>query len=306
VNLRTLTIRALAPLVLAGGFARIVPAQTQDASRGAATSPAASSAVAPASPSAAVPVPREGGGRSHGTLPMAKAGASVRPASSGFRDVGGFTAPLNGSGEVSETLRIALLFTALALLPTILLMMTSFVRMVIVFHFVRQALGTQTTPPNQVLLGLALFLTFFVMYPTGKRVYEDAVVPFESGQTDVRGALDAASAAPREWMLKNTREKDLMLFVSMAHIAQPKGPQELPMHVVIPSFVISELRASFQIGFLIFLPFLVIDLVVSAVLLSSGMMMLPPVVVSFPFKILLFVMVDGWYLLVGSLVKGFH
>ena len=202
--------------------------------------------------------------------------------------------------------RIALLFTALALAPTVLLMMTSFVRMVIVLHFVRQALGTQTTPPTQVLLGLALFLTLFVMYPTGRRVYDEAVVPYQEGKVEFRSAMDAASMAPREWMLRNTREKDLLLFVSLARVAQPKVPADLPMQVVVPSFVLSELRASFQIGFLIFLPFLVIDLVVSAVLLSSGMMMLPPVVVSFPFKVLLFVLVDGWYLLVGSLVKSFH
>lgn len=214
--------------------------------------------------------------------------------------------PIQGSGDVSQALRIAVLFTALALLPTVLLMMTSFVRMVIVLHFVRQALGTQTTPPNQILLGLALFLTLFIMYPTGKRVYDEAVVPYQEGHMDFHGALDAASDAPRTFMVRNTREKDLLLFVSLARIPQPKGPQSLPMQVVVPSFVLSELRASFQIGFLIFLPFLVIDLVVSAVLLSSGMMMLPPVVVSFPFKILLFVLVDGWYLLVGSLVRSFH
>lgn len=213
---------------------------------------------------------------------------------------------LTGSGEISQALKISLLFTALAILPTILLMMTSFVRLVIVFHFVRQALGTQTTPPNQVLLGLAMFLTLFVMYPTGKRVYDEAIVPYQEGRMDARAAMGAASEAPREWMVRNTREKDLMLFASLAHLPPLKGPADLPMHVAIPAFVVSEMRAAFQIGFLIFLPFLVIDLVVSAVLLSSGMMMLPPVVVSFPFKILLFVMVDGWYLLVGSLVRSFH
>ena len=209
-------------------------------------------------------------------------------------------------GDSSQAIRIFLLFTGLALLPTILLMTTSFVRMVIVFHFVRQALGTQTTPPNQVLLGLALFLTFFVMYPTGTRVYEEAVVPYQAGAIDAGAALRTGVQAPREWMVHNTREKDLLLFVSLAHLPQPRTPQDLPLHVVIPSFLLSEIRVAFQIGFLLFLPFLVIDLVVSAVLLSSGMMMLPPVVVSFPFKILLFVMVDGWHLLVGSLVRSFH
>ena len=234
----------------------------------------------------------------------AHAAAPVAPAAPGGTvDLGG---PLAGPGEVSQALKIVLVFTALALVPTILLMCTSFVRMVIVFHFVRQALGTQTTPPNQVLLGLALFLTFFVMYPTGQRVYDEAVTPYQAGQMDVKAAMGAASNAPREWMVRNTREKDLMLFVSMARIPRPAGVQELPMHVVIPAFLISEFRAAFQIGFLLFLPFLVIDLVVSSVLLSSGMMMLPPVVVSFPFKILLFVMVDGWHLLVGSLVRSFR
>lgn len=218
-------------------------------------------------------------------------------------DLGG---PLAAPAEISQALKIVLVFTALSLLPTILLMCTSFVRMVIVFHFVRQALGTQTTPPNQLLLGLALFLSFFVMYPTGQRVYADAVAPYQEGRMDFRDALQAAVDAPREWMVRNTREKDLMLFVAFARIDRPEGVRDLPLHVVIPSFLLSEFRTAFQIGFLLFLPFLVIDLVVSAVLLSSGMMMLPPVVVSFPFKILLFVMVDGWYLLVGSLVRSFH
>jgi len=229
-----------------------------------------------------------------GTRPL-----TLAPAPAGVVDAA-------SAAELSQAMKIAILFTALALVPTILLMMTSFVRMVIVFHFVRQALGTQTTPPNQILIGLSLFLTLFVMYPTGKRVYDEAVVPYQEGRIEAKAALDAASEAPREWMVRNTREKDLMLFASLARLPQPKGPDEIPMHVVVPSFVLSELRASFQIGFLIFLPFLVIDLVVSAVLLSSGMMMLPPVVVSFPFKVLLFVMVDGWYLLVGSLVRSFH
>ncbi len=207
---------------------------------------------------------------------------------------------------MSTIVKIALLMTALAVLPSALVMFTSFVRMIVVFHFLRQALGTQTVPPNQVLAGLALMLTVFVMTPVGQQVYSSAIVPYQQGQIDGDQALKAGVEPVRDWMLRNTRESDLLLFAGLAKIPRPATRADVPLRVVMPAFLISELKTGFQIGFLLFLPFLIIDLVVSSVLLSMGMMMLPPVMISFPFKILLFVMVDGWHLLVGSLVKSFR
>jgi flagellar biosynthesis protein FliP len=207
---------------------------------------------------------------------------------------------------ISTVVKIALVMTALAILPSVLILFTSFVRLIVVFHFLRQALGTQTVPPNQVLAGLALLLTFFVMSPVGQKVYDEAVAPYQAGQISGDQALKVGLAPVKDWMLRNTRESDLLLFAGLAKIPRPATRADVPIRVVMPAFLISELKTGFQIGFLLFLPFLVIDLVVSSVLLSMGMMMLPPVMVSFPFKILLFVMVDGWHLLVGSLVQSFR
>ncbi|MBZ5637244.1 MAG: flagellar type III secretion system pore protein FliP [Acidobacteriia bacterium] len=207
---------------------------------------------------------------------------------------------------ISTVVKIALVMTALAILPSVLILFTSFVRLIIVFHFLRQALGTQSVPPNQVLAGLALLLTFFVMTPVGQKVYDDAVAPYQAGQLGGEQALKLGLAPIKDWMLRNTRENDLLLFAGLAKIPRPATRADVPLRVVMPAFLISELKTGFQIGFLLFLPFLVIDLVVSSVLLSMGMMMLPPVMISFPFKILLFVMVDGWHLLVGSLVQSFR
>jgi flagellar biosynthetic protein FliP len=194
----------------------------------------------------------------------------------------------------------------LAVAPSILLLMTCFVRLILALHFLRQALGTPQMPPNQVVVGLALFLTFFVMSPTIDRIYDTAWLPYEQGQIDVAQSLTTASAPLKTFMLKNVREADLLLFVKMAKLQRPATPDDLPLRVVVPAFVISELRVGFEIGFLLFLPFLVVDLVVSSVLLSMGMMMLPPQMISMPFKLLLFVLVDGWGLLAGSLVAGFR
>jgi flagellar biosynthesis protein FliP len=207
---------------------------------------------------------------------------------------------------MSTVVKVALVMTVLAILPSVLILFTSFVRLIIVFHFLRQALSTQTVPPNQVLAGLALMLTFFIMSPVGQRVYDEAVVPYQSGQVAGEQALRQGLAPVKDWMLRNTRESDLLLFAGLAKIPRPATRADVPLRVVMPAFLISELKTGFQIGFLLFLPFLVIDLVVSSVLLSMGMMMLPPVMISFPFKILLFVMVDGWHLLVGSLVQSFR
>lgn len=207
--------------------------------------------------------------------------------------------------KLSTTLQILLLLTLLSLAPALLVMVTSFTRIVVVLSFLRQALGTQQTPPNQVLVGLALFLTLFVMSPVIDRVNNDAVQPLLSEKISQSEAISRAQAPIREFMLKQVREKDVALFVDIARIEAPKSPSDLPMSVVIPAFMISELRIAFQIGFLIYLPFLIIDIAVASILLSMGMLMLPPVLVSLPFKLILFVLADGWYLIVGSLVKSF-
>ncbi|MFZ5861430.1 MAG: flagellar type III secretion system pore protein FliP [Nitrospirota bacterium] len=208
-------------------------------------------------------------------------------------------------GQMTTVLQIVALLTVLSVAPAILIMMTSFIRVVVVLAFLRQALGTLQTPPNQVLIGLALFLTFFIMSPVWQRVNADALQPYLAKQVPQAQALERAMAPVREFMLRQVREKDLALFVDIAKLPPPTDVAAVPTHVVIPAFMISELRTAFQIGFLIFLPFLVIDLVVASVLMSMGMMMLPPAMVSLPFKLILFVLADGWYLVVGSLVRSF-
>jgi flagellar biosynthesis protein FliP len=212
---------------------------------------------------------------------------------------------IQGVGNVSAPLQVVLLLTLLSFVPAILMTMTSFTRIVIVFHFLRQALGTQEQPSNQILLGLALFLTVFVMAPVGDQVNTLALQPAMAGKLTVGQALERGAPPLRTFMLKQTREKDLALFVELAKQPRPKTPDELPMRVVVPAFVISELKTGFQMGFFLFLPFLLIDLVVSTTLLSMGMLQLPPAMISLPFKVMLFVMIDGWNLLVGSLVRSF-
>jgi len=212
---------------------------------------------------------------------------------------------VNGVGAVSAPLQIVLFLTLLSFIPAILVIMTSFTRIAIVFHFLRQALGTQEMPSNQMLVGLTLFLTFFIMAPVGERIHALAVQPAMAGEIDVTEALTRGAPPLREFMLKQTREADLALFVELGKVARPNSPSELPMRVIIPAFAISELKTGFQMGFFLFVPFLLIDLVVSTTLLSMGMLQLPPAMISLPFKILLFVLIDGWHLLVGSLVKSF-
>lgn len=201
---------------------------------------------------------------------------------------------------------IVVLLTILTLLPALLLAVTPFVRLLVVFHFLRQALGTQNTPTNQTLIGLALFLTYFVMQPVGAVIYQAAVVPLENGQINALQAVERGSIPLREFMLKYAREKDLALFVELARIERPSRPADLPVRVVVPAYILSELKAGFQIGAVLFLPFLVIDMVVASVTTSVGMLQLPPVVISTPLKILLFVVVDGWNLVVGSLMRSFY
>jgi len=200
---------------------------------------------------------------------------------------------------------IVVLLTLLTLLPAILLSMTPFVRLLVVFHFLRQALGTQSTPSNQTLIGLALVLTFFLMQPVGAAIYDEAIVPLESGHITMMNALERASTPLRRFMLKYTREKDLALFVELAREPRPAKPEDLEMRVVAPAYLLSELQVGFRIGAALFLPFLVVDLVVAAITTSVGMLQLPPVVISTPLKILLFVVVDGWNLLIGSLMRSF-
>jgi flagellar biosynthetic protein FliP len=212
----------------------------------------------------------------------------------------------NGSQTYSLSFQIVILMTLLTLLPAILLTMTAFTRIIIVLSILRQALGMATTPSNQVLTGLALFLTFFVMSSTISQAYDGGIKPYMDGQLAGEVALDRTLQPLKKFMLAQTRENDLQLFAKLAGKSQFSGPEEVPMTVLIPTFITSELKTAFQIGFMIFIPFLVIDLVVASVLMSMGMMMLSPVLVSLPFKIMLFVVVDGWTLLIGTLAASFH
>ncbi len=206
--------------------------------------------------------------------------------------------------QLSTTIQIVILITILSLAPSILVMTTSFTRIVVIFHFLRQAIGTQNTPSNQILISLALFLTYFVMSPVLKEVHTTALQPYLDDEIEQQEALALASEPIKEFMMRHTRDKDLELFASYFSGKRVQSPEELSLAVVIPAFMINELRVAFQIGFMLYLPMLLIDMVVSAVLMSMGMMMLPPVMISMPFKILLFVLVDGWYLVVESIVNG--
>jgi flagellar biosynthetic protein FliP len=211
----------------------------------------------------------------------------------------------DGQQTYSLSIQVLALMTALTVLPALLLSMTAFTRIVIVLAILRQALGTPQTPPNQVLIGLALFLTLFVMSPVMTRAYEEAVVPYMAGEQDAMTAAKNAVVPLRAFMLDQVREHDLAVFADLSGQGPFAGPEEVPLSVLIPSFITSELKTAFQIGFLIFIPFLVIDLVVASVLMSMGMMMLSPMLISLPFKIMLFVLVDGWTLLVGTLAASF-
>lgn len=211
----------------------------------------------------------------------------------------------DGNTEYSVTLQILALMTLLTFLPAMLMMMTSFTRIIIVFSILRQALGLQQTPSNQVMVGLALFLTFFIMAPVFDRVNEAAVQPYLAEELTSMEALEAASRPFHQFMLGNTRESDLDMFMRISDTPRVESPEDVPMRILIPAFVISELKTAFQIGFMLFIPFLVIDLVVASVLMAMGMMMLSPVIVSLPFKIMLFVLADGWAMVVGTLAASF-
>ena len=211
----------------------------------------------------------------------------------------------NTPQEFTQGVQIMILLTILTLAPSIFIMCTAFIRIIIVLALTRQAIGTATLPPNQVLAGLALLLTFFVMAPTFNKINETALQPYMKNQITQQVALDKATQPLREFMITHTDEKEIGLFLSMAKMDKPKNWQDVPNYVLIPSFVLSELKTSFKIGFVIFLPFLVIDLVVASILVSMGMLFLPPTTVAMPFKLILFVMIDGWYLVTQTLLEGF-
>ncbi|QTD54383.1 flagellar type III secretion system pore protein FliP [Sulfidibacter corallicola] len=206
----------------------------------------------------------------------------------------------------SNSIQIFLLLTVLSLVPAIFVMFTSFARLTIVLSFTRQALGTQNVPSNQILAGLAMIMTFYIMAPTFRAIKTEAYDPMKNGDITLEHAWDRATVPLKQFMLKHTREKDLALFVHLSKSPKPATRMDVPMEILTPAFIISELKTAFEIGFLIFIPFLIVDLVVASILLAMGMMMLPPVMISMPFKILLFIMVDGWHLLVGSLVQSFN
>lgn len=210
-----------------------------------------------------------------------------------------------GADSTGRLIQIMLLMTVLTLAPSILIMVTSFTRIVIVLSFVRTALGTQQTPPNQVLISLAMFLTFFIMMPTFEKVYDNGIQPLMEGRISEAEAFERSAEPIRDFMMRHVREKDLLLFADLSGTSDEEIRKQMPLRILVPSFMISELRRAFEIGFLVFIPFLIIDMVVAAVLMAMGMMMLPPIIIALPFKIVFFVLVDGWFMIVGSLVKSF-
>jgi len=231
----------------------------------------------------------------------------LAPALAAAQSLPAFTsAPAPGGGtSYSLSIQTLAMLTVLSFLPAVVLMMTSFTRIIIVFALLRTAMGTQTSPPNQVLLGLALFLTFFIMSPVADRVYVDAYQPLSAGTIEMDEALQRAANPVKAFMLAQVREADLTLFTRLSHTPPVEKAEDLPMRVVVPAYLTSELKTAFQIGFVIFIPFLIIDMIVASVLMAMGMMMMSPVIVSLPFKIMLFVLIDGWTLLIGSLVQSF-
>jgi flagellar biosynthetic protein FliP len=208
-------------------------------------------------------------------------------------------------GDVSATLQLLLLLTVLSLAPSILIMTTSYLRIIIVFHFLKNALGTQQMPPSQLLAGIALFITFFIMAPTWNKVNDTAIKPLMEEQITFEQAYDTAIVPIRVFMFKHVRAEDLELFISMTTLEKPKTREDLPIYILVPAFALSELRTGFIIGFFLYIPFIMLDMIIGSILLSMGMMMIPPMMISLPFKILLFILVDGWNLIVNTVIKGF-
>ena len=217
----------------------------------------------------------------------------------------GVNIALGGGVDLVDTLQVLLLFTVLALAPAVLVLCTCFTRIIVVLSFLRQALGTQNMPPNQLLVGFALFLSIFIMQPVGTKIYKEAIIPYTNKQVTTTQALEVIELGLREFMDKQVRKEDISLFYEASGNSSPQTINDVPIYYLIPAFIISELKTAFQIGFLLYIPFLILDMVIASVLMAMGMMMLPPVVVSLPFKLLLFVMVDGWRLVTGSLLKSF-
>ena len=241
---------------------------------------------------------------------MLLSGALILPGLS-FAETSGLQAitssPASGGGQnYSLSVQTLLFLTALGFIPAALLMMTGFTRIIIVLSMLRQAMGTQSAPPNQVLIGLALFLTMFVMGPVFDKIYTDAYLPFSENKIGMVEAMEKGSVPLKQFMMKQTRESDLALYVKISNTPQLQGPEEVPLRILVPAFITSELKTAFQISFAIFIPFLIIDMVVASVLMSMGMMMVSPSIVSLPFKLMLFVLVDGWQLLIGSLAQSFY
>ncbi len=218
----------------------------------------------------------------------------------------GLSVNFGGGTDLVDTIEILLLFTVLTLAPAILILCTSFTRIIVVLSFMRQAIGTNNMPPNQLLIGLALFLSIFVMQPTGVDIYKKAIRPYMQKQIKIDRALTNIEVSIRKFMNKQVRKEDIKLFYDITGRSSPKTIMDVPLHFLIPSFVISELKTSFQIGFLLYIPFLILDMVVASVLMAMGMMMVPPIIISLPFKLLLFVLVDGWQLVTGSILKSFN
>lgn len=218
----------------------------------------------------------------------------------------GLSVNFGQGANLVDTMEILLLFTILSLAPAILILCTSFTRIIVVLSFIRQAIGTQNMPPNQLLIGLAMFLSVFVMQPTGVKIYDQAVKPYMDKKISTAQALDGIQIHLRDFMSKQVRKADIGLFYDVTSSTAPQDINDVPFHFLIPAFIISELKTAFQIGFLLYIPFLILDMVVASVLMAMGMMMLPPVIVSLPFKLLLFVLVDGWQLVTGSILRSFH
>ncbi|SDX47092.1 flagellar biosynthetic protein FliP [Collimonas sp. OK242] len=241
-------------------------------------------------------------------LPILSLAISLLPAIAAAQALPGITSSAGPGGSQTWSLSVQtmLLLTSLSFLPALLLTMTSFTRIIIVLGLLRTAIGAQSSPPNQILVGLALFLTFFIMSPVFDKAYSDAYKPFSDNKISAEQALERGIQPFKQFMLKQTREGDLALFARLAQTPQMQGPEEVPLRILVPAFVISELKTAFQIGFTIFIPFLIVDLVVASVLMSMGMMMVPPATISLPFKLMLFVLVDGWQLLIGALAQSFY
>lgn len=227
-----------------------------------------------------------------GTIPFPKISLGVGTAQNG--------------NDVSVTLQILLMMTILSLAPSIVIMTTSYLRIIIVFHFLKTALGTQQMPPSQLLAGVALFVTFFIMAPTWNKVNDEALKPLMDNKVTVQQAYDKGIEPIRQFMFKNVRDEDLELFIGLSNQARPKNRNDVATYILIPAFVLSELRAGFIMGFFLFIPFIMVDMIVSSILMAMGMMMMPPMMISLPFKILLFILVDGWNLIIGSLVRSFN